>query len=225
MIIFDTETDSLDIFGKDIVLVCWSDGDQNVYSSTDVYALKTRLESDELKVGHNLKFEIHKLKNYGISLKPPYFDTMVAGWLLGQGKPNVGEDGVKYTYGLKDMAHHHLGVTEVVEFKNLAKQYGRKIDRKFIGALASEIPTDILRAYCEKDVKYTEGLYRLFAPRLIEAGLEKRWNKLEMPFIQVLVDMERSGICLDVKYLLTYRDKLCSQRDEVERKLNELVIL
>lgn len=53
MLIFDTETNSLDMFAKDIVLLCYSNGDETVHTcenDNDVYALKTRLESDELKV-------------------------------------------------------------------------------------------------------------------------------------------------------------------------------
>jgi DNA polymerase-1 len=222
-IIFDTETNSLDIFAKDVVLVCWSDGDETTYTSKDVYALKDRLESNELKIGHNLKFEAHKVANYGIRLAPPYFDTQVAAWLLGMGRPNVGEDGVKYSYGLKDLAMHHLGVVKPVSFKDLAKQYGHKSGRKMVEARASDIPDDVLIPYCCNDVAYTRKLWILLEKQMAEAGLTRRFEKIEMPFIEVLVAMERAGITLDVPYLETYRAELLTARDQCEAKLNELV--
>lgn len=48
--------------------------------------LKPILEGDKLKTGHNLVFEWQVFKKYGIDFSLPYFDTMVAAWLLDERK-------------------------------------------------------------------------------------------------------------------------------------------
>ena len=45
--------------------------------------LKPIFENDKIeKIGHNLKFDIQMLLNYGIEVKGPLFDTMLAHYLI-----------------------------------------------------------------------------------------------------------------------------------------------
>lgn len=54
-----------------------------------------------LKIGFDIKSQLHKLGNYSIDLSPPIYDLMVGSWLL---DPN------RKLYGFNDLLVSHLGI-------------------------------------------------------------------------------------------------------------------
>jgi len=49
---------------------------------TNKKEIKEQLGSTELKIGFDIKSQMHKLKEIGIKIAKPYFDTKIASWLL-----------------------------------------------------------------------------------------------------------------------------------------------
>jgi DNA polymerase-1 len=70
--------------------------------------------------------------------------------------------------------------------------------------------------YASEDADFTYRLYRLFEPRLRKGGLFELYEKIEMPLVAVLRDMEWDGINLDLAYL----QKMSA---ELEAALGQLV--
>ena len=67
------------------------------------------------------------------------------------------------------------------------------------------------------------ALYPVLKKQLEETGLIKIYNEIELPLVEVLVDMEKVGVRIDVGALQSYSAKLTAERDELEQKVFELV--
>ncbi len=239
-ICIDLETDNVDPLNPKLVggaCAISMDGELGeIVWQTDITQFKVFLESPNyLKICHNLKFELAYLKSLGINMCPPYYDTMVACWLLGMGKERIETSGVKrFSYSLKNLAELHLGYTEPKTFKQLAKEYtvktptgkilkSGKEQMKKRPAVSSEIPVEILSAYCKKDVEMTMKLYELTEPLLREKGLDKLFHKVEMPLIPIFATMEKNGLLIDKEYLENYAEKLKSEISALESQMEEMV--
>ncbi|MFN4013131.1 MAG: bifunctional 3'-5' exonuclease/DNA polymerase [Aquificaceae bacterium] len=162
-----------------------------------VIFLKNLLSSKGI-VGHNLKFDLKYLYNYGIE---PYavFDTMIASQLLG--------DTDKHS--LQKVAMHYLG--QVLDKGLQASNWGQP----FLGKEQLE--------YAALDVKVVRDLFYIFLKRLNETThredilLKTRTSKVfglfnpvaivEMAFVQETAKLELNGIPID--------------REELEKKLKE----
>ena len=91
--VFDTETTNIDVYSAELVGLSFAiKAHEAWYLSmpAEREACQKKLEllrplfEDEsiLKIGQNLKYDISMLAEYGISVKGPIFDTMLAHYLL-----------------------------------------------------------------------------------------------------------------------------------------------
>ena len=89
----DTETTGLNPLTAELVGLCFSCKAHEAYYvpvsgswqeiSKIVEVFKPSLESDSIeKIAHNLKYDYLILKNYGVEMKGPLFDTMIAHYLF-----------------------------------------------------------------------------------------------------------------------------------------------
>jgi len=90
---FDSETTSINALDAEIVALAfsWSKGsgclihfpDSQAETKAILEILRPVFENpDILKIGQNMKFDIQVLANYGIEVRGPLFDTMIAHYLL-----------------------------------------------------------------------------------------------------------------------------------------------
>ncbi|MBN3039173.1 MAG: DNA polymerase I [Candidatus Omnitrophica bacterium] len=152
------------------------DNETNYYISfkaLPIDLLKPILEDARpIKIGHDLKFAKVALSNYGIALQGVGFDTMLAAYLL---EPSFGK------YDLEDLALEHLSLK--LENPNHANE------------------KQLAKASCHK----ANSILRLAAVlrnKINQAGMSALFEKLEMPLIDVLSDMEKNGVVLDKDFLL-----------------------
>jgi DNA polymerase I-like protein with 3'-5' exonuclease and polymerase domains len=145
----------------------------------DVFkALKPLFFSDKLKVGHNIKFDLKAIAKYyrGVVASKPYFDTMMASFIL--------DNRTKNNLGLAACAERELGL-EVV------KGVGKAVERHAFSEVAE---------YAGLDADSTWKLYKAYKPRLPERGMNTVWQ-LEMDLMLVLADMELAGAHIDIDEL------------------------
>lgn len=230
-LILDVETDSLDRHKADVVLFSYAvveEGAKEIdikVATEFTPEIKALIENPEyIKVAYNIKFEYQKLKAYGINLPHPWYDPMIAFWLLQEGakeKDYTGKE--RLHYGLKNVSDKvlHLG-NDLLDFSKLSKTYGHKEGRKFIDAKASEIPPEILGKYCQKDVWLTWKCLDYTRKRLKEENLEKLFYKIEMPCAKIIADMELFGVRIDTEYLTQYGEQINSQCLVIEQNLNDM---
>ena len=137
-----------------------------------------------LKVGQNIKYDLEVLRNYGIALQGPLFDTMVAHYLL---QPEL-------RHNMDFMAEVYLNY-ETVHIDALIGPKGKA--QKSMRELA---PSEVYNYACE-DADITLQLKNVLQPKLVEAGVERLFNEVEMPLIPVLAEMECNGVRIDTAAL------------------------
>ena len=210
---FDTETTSLDPLNTQLVAIafCWEKG-----SGTLLWLPPERSSAMELlepfrpifenetirKTGQNLKFDIQVLSGYGIRVKGPLFDTMMAHYLL--------EPDMRHNMDL--LAARYLNY-EPVHIEELIGERGPR-QRNM-----RDVEKERVREYSVEDADVTWQLKNIFEPILKKEGLDKLAADIEMPLISVLAAMEREGILIDESVLknfaVTLRETIISLEKEI----------
>jgi DNA polymerase I len=135
------------------------------------------------KYGQNIKYDMLVLSQYGIDVQGADFDTMVASYVL---RP----DG---KHNLDALAIEHLRYT-MVSFDELTDN-GKKDIRG--------IPYTEVGNYSAEDADVTFQLTDILHDKLGAQGMKSLCTDIEFPLIEVLTDMEKTGIAIDVPLLRT----------------------
>ncbi len=213
---FDTETTGIDALESEIVALAlsWEKGKGYlIHFPTDRKQTLILLDiirplfedTGILKIGQNCKFDIQVLENYGISVKGPLFDTMVAHYLL--------EPDMRHNMNL--LSEIYLSYTPV-RIESLIGEKGRNQKNM------RSVPVDQLKEYAVEDADITLQLKNLFEPRIRNEGLDKLASEIEMPLIQVLATMERNGVILDEKELKSITTGLRDDIISLEKDIYDL---
>ena len=212
---FDTETTSLNAIEAEIVGMSFSykakeafyvplSSDENSREKV-LTIFKPLLENEHIeKVGQNIKYDLHILANYGITLKGKFFDTMIAHYLLEA-----------------DMRHNMNVLAET--YLNYSPTKIESIIGKGKSALnMRDIPATKVKDYACEDADITWQLKENFKPKLKEQGLLDLFTNMEMPLVSVLAKMEREGINLDVKGLAIFSKELEESVRQTQTEIFEL---
>ncbi len=169
-------------------------------------ALRPVLESDRIeKVGQNLKYDMIVLRNVGITLRGVAFDTMVASYLLDAGRR---------THNLDDLALRYLNFTKIKTSEVIgAGRDQRRMD---------EVPVACVAEYACEDAVVPMRLRPILAERLEQAGLSKLFAEVEIPLIDVLVELEFNGIKMDVDRLAELSRRFGDRMMAAETEIHEL---
>lgn len=168
--------------------------------------IKPLLEKKEIGfIGHNIKYDLHVLKNEDISLQTIAFDTLLASYLL---HPNT------QRHSLDELSLQRLG-KEKISIESLIGK-----GKKQISML--DVPLDLIKNYCCEDVDYTLQLKEQLEPEIKEQGLSTLLTEMETPLIFVLADMERSGIYVNIETLKKTSIALSSKIATLEQQIYEL---
>ncbi len=188
---FDTETTSINPLDAELVAIAFSWERHKGYL---VLFPESRSHAEEfleillpffgnekiVKIGQNLKFDIQVLANYGIEVKGPLFDTMIAHYLL--------EPDMRHNMNL--LSETYLSYSPVA-IESLIGEKG--INQKNMRS----VPVEELKEYAVEDADVTLQLKEIFQPRLTKEGLQDLAAGIEMPLIRVLAAMERTGVRLN----------------------------
>jgi DNA polymerase-1 len=158
------------------------------------------------KIGQNLKYDVLVLRKYGVRVEGPYFDTMLAHYVL---EPNTRKHGMDY------LAEAFLNYTSV-PISDLIGPKGKN------QKTTRDIPQESISDYACEDADITLRLKRVFEPMLEEAGLADLFNKIESPLLVVLADMEEEGIQLNSESLKELSETLLIDAQKVEGEIYEL---
>ena len=171
-----------------------------------VNIFKPIYENPEIqKIGQNIKYDYEVLKNYGIEIKGKMFDDMIAHYLI---QPEL-------RHNMDYMAEIYLHY-ETVHIEELIGPKGK--NQKNMRDLK---PEDIYE-YAAEDADVTLKLKNVLAPKLKELNLEELFEKIEMPLVPVLADMEMTGVRLDTKALQEASNSFTHRMQEVEKHIYEL---
>ena len=157
-----------------------------------------------LKIGQNIKYDITVLRKYGVEMKGELFDCMIAHYLL---QPEL-------RHNMDYMAEAYLNyktihIDELIGHKGKSQKSMRDLS-----------PIEVYEYACE-DADITLKLYHILEPKLKELNIFNLFKDIEMPLINVLVEMEMNGVILDTTSL-TETSRILQQRIlEKERKIYE----
>ena len=142
---------------------------------------KPVLENPDIKkVGQNIKYDYIVLSNFGIVMQGIAFDTMIASYLLNPSVRGHSLDSIAMTlFGYKTISY------EEVAGKGKAQ----------IGF--QKVPISEAVNYASEDADITFMAYQQFKKAIKDQGFSDLMEKIEVPLITVLGDMEMEGIKVD----------------------------
>ena len=195
VICFDTETTALDPLDAELLGIAFSTEKGKAFyvsipekkeDAVKVCAEFQPILSDKKKllVAQNLKYDWCVLREYGVEVSGPCFDTMLAHYLI---QPDM-------RHGIDLLSETYLGYSPV----KIEELIGKK--GKGQGTMR-DVALDKVTEYAGEDADITLQLYETFAPQLEEHGAKKLFEEVEMPLVPVLGAMEMEGIRLDVDVL------------------------
>ena len=213
---FDTETTSINAIDAELVGLSFALKEKEAYyvavpanrekALRIVNIFKYIYESKNIvKIGQNTKYDIEVLKNYGIEVKAPLWDTMIAHYLINPGRENnmdyMAETLLKY---------QTIHIEELIGPKCPRQKNMRDLS-----------PIEI-RDYAAEDADITLRLKNVLEPKLKEVGAEELFHNIEMPLVPILADMEYTGVKLDTKALDEVRLTFNERMIQLEKEIYEL---
>ena len=160
-----------------------------------------------VKIGHNLKFDIHISANEGwdISEITPIDDTMLMSYAL---------HGATHMHGLDELAMRYLG-HENISFASLFPKNVRDADRRFdMLEIAAAAP------YAAEDATVCYALYEKMRPELeARPELKKLYYECDLPLMPILLDMERAGVLVNRAQLNQLSGVFHQQLSALEREI------
>jgi DNA polymerase I len=148
-------------------------------------ALKPILENPTiLKCGQNIKYDMLVLSGHGIELQGVDFDTMVASYVV---NPSGRQ------HNLDALALEYLQIKKIPITDLIGSGRAQRTMR--------EVPIEDVARYACEDADVTWRLRDLLEAKLKETATWDLFQRVEIPLIVVLKEMEQAGVCLDVPLL------------------------
>ncbi len=154
------------------------------------------------KYAHNVKYDATVIGEAGIAVTPLSFDTMIAASLI---------EPTGFGIGLKNLTREKFGVT-MTEIESLIGKGKNQITM-------ADVPVAHVAPYACADADFTFRLFEYYRPQLAERGVEKLFYDVEMPLVSVLMEMERTGVLLDLDFLAHMSGELATRLQELEKQI------
>ena len=138
-------------------------------------------------IAHNIKFDSMILRQYGIHIQGKKWDTMLAHYLLAPEQRHAMDTLAKIYLDYKP-----IPITDLIGNKKSTQRS------------MTDVPLEQLSEYAAEDADVTLQLYHSFQPLLKSKHLDNLFHDIEMPLIDVLIDMEWEGINIDSACLINY---------------------
>ncbi len=168
-----------------------------------VQEFRPLFESETIeKIGQNLKYDAIVLKNYGVELRGPYWDTMLAHYLW---EPDL-------RHNMNFLAETYLQYAPVKIEELIGKKGVNQGNMR-------DVPLEQIKEYAAEDADITIQLRDFLAPRLNDNQLEKLFREVETPLVKVLADVEYAGVRINPNFLREYSGELAEKIVALEEKI------
>lgn len=209
----DTETTSTNAIEAELVGLSFSVEEHKAFyvpipsereeAEKVVAIFKPAYESERiLKVGQNIKYDIEVLSHYGVEVRGRMFDTMIAHYLL---QPEL-------RHNMDYMAEVYLNY-KTIHIEELIGPKGKQ------QANMRDLPPGEIYEYAAEDADITLRLKNVLEPKLKEVNAERLFWDIEMPLVNVLADMELTGVRLDTEALRETSQGLGKRLEELEQRI------
>lgn len=165
--------------------------------------IQALLENPKVKkLGHNLKFDLLSLNNFGIKLQAVSHDTVLQSFLL--------DSGIR-RHTLEELAFKELGVSKQ-PIEELIGKGAKQITLDLV-------PQDKVAHFACEVADLTFRLHQTLLPQLTQQGLEEIYQKIEIPLVPVLAHMESNGIELDTRLLSEFEIEIDKELFALEKAI------
>ena len=154
-----------------------------------------------MKVGHNLKYDITVLARHGVRVRDNLFDTIIAHYLLAPDEQH-NLDGLVRSY----FNYRMIPISQLI---------GTGKDQKSM----RDVPIDDAGPYAAEDADFSLRLYHRLKADLEREGLLKIASDIELPLIDVLVDMEMTGVRVDEQTLSELSERFETDMNRYEAQI------
>jgi len=180
--------------------------DEHLTTTEALEILRPVLEDPAIrKIGHNLKFDMNILRSHGVRLGGIEFDTMIASYVIDASRSSHKMDALALAF----LHHTCIPITDLIGSGKRQKCF-------------DEVPLDLAAKYAAEDADITLRLRDCFEPQLRAMGLMGLFEKVEMPLIEVLAELEFNGIKVDAAELDHQQARLQERIKELRREINDL---
>lgn len=172
-----------------------------------LHQLKPMLENPKkVKLGHNLKFDIEVLTNYGINVQGIGFDTMLESYVI---------NSTNNRHNMDSLALQYLGL-QTTSFEDVA---GKGKDQLTF----DQVNLEQAAPYAAEDADVVLQLHEKLWPQIAtQEKLKDLFNTIEMPLVAVLARLERNGVCIDAQLLHQQSAELTTRIAEIEEQSYKL---
>jgi DNA polymerase-1 len=162
------------------------------------------LDESVAKVGQNLKYDLQVLGRHGLEVRGVEGDSMVLSFLLDS----------RERHNLDDLSVKHLDLKPVPFEAVVGKGKGQlRFD---------EAPFEKAVEYAAEDADLALQLCDKLGARMTDPVLKKLYDEVDLPLVEVLADLERTGITVDVAMLATLAVDMRSKREAASARVLEL---
>ena len=208
---FDTETTGLNATQVELVGMsfCLAESkayyvpvpDQQTEAQNLVNRFKYILEDPSKKfIGQNIKYDMLMMRQYGVQIPKPAFDTMIAHYLL---EPDA-------RHKLDYLAQAYLNYRMVPIEELIGKRGNDQGNMR-------QVSLDKIKEYAGEDADMTLQLKPILEQDLIKNNLDKINVEIELPLVKVLCDVEHEGVRIDADFLNNYSVVLGAQILDAEK--------
>ena len=212
----DTETTGTDPITAELVGMSFSFAENQAFyvpvpaNREEALALvkifKPIIENEKtLKIGQNIKYDMLVLGNYGVEVRGPMIDTMIAHYVL-QPELNHGMDYLAEVY----LKYETIKIEELIGPKGKNQKNMRDLP-----------PTSVYKYACE-DADVTLKLKKVLEKELIENNVNELFQTIEMPLVPVLAYMERNGVRIDTEALKETSQHFTARMKQLEEEVHQL---
>lgn len=213
---FDTETTGLQTREASLVGLSFSFGPHEAYYvpvPKDYDETRTLLDKFRpvfenpgiKKVGQNLKFDLQMLMNYQIPVEGELFDTMIAHYLI---QPD-------FRHSLDYLAEVYLNYKMVPIEALIGKKGNQQKNMR-------DVDISVIKEYAGEDADISWQLYHVLNVELQAKGLRNLAEKVEMPLVRVLAEMEYAGFRISRESLNAFSEILRENLQSLESKIFNL---
>ena len=160
-----------------------------------------------LKIGHDLKFDMHVLAMRGVRVAP-IDDSMLLSYTLDAGA--TGDDHSLDTLSTRFLGHKPMPISEVAGS-----------GRTLIGL--ARAPIEKACEYGAEKADIALRLRRVLQPRIVAEQMTTVYERLERPLVEVLARMERRGIAIDRNILSRMTGEFSQRMAALEAEISEIV--
>lgn len=158
-----------------------------------------------LKIGQNIKYDMMVLARYGVEVRGPIFDTMIAHYVL---QPEL-------RHNMDYLAEIYLHY-QTIPIEELIGAKGKKQGNM------RDLPPEAVYEYACEDADVTLQLKHALEKELEAQKVGPLFYDIEMPLVPVLAYMERNGVRVDTDALRETSLHFTARMKQIEEEVHQL---